>query len=245
MDAIRSYEPEYNIHCFFRDLKDIRAKTFTETTIRHSFQNAGIWPVSFKAVKKKLAEYGKKKKRDTGLDFLEYSSDLETENLNNTSNLIPDLRLEQEYILPKLKKPMLYTDCRSQLEDINSKITQALSSPTRAKYTTTKDGIYEFLVLGSLAEMDLQNAKAKQVEVYKKKLSARASLLKGGLILALVALKKVKQKKLLEAKRGLKKAKAVLTRAENKAKEELKKLGVIDRKAERERKKWIRQHQAS
>jgi len=34
-----------------------------------------MWPVSFKAVKRKLKEYGKKKRRDTGLNFLEYGSE--------------------------------------------------------------------------------------------------------------------------------------------------------------------------
>jgi hypothetical protein len=34
-----------------------------------------MWPVSFKAVKKKLKEYGKKKRRDTSLEFLEYRSE--------------------------------------------------------------------------------------------------------------------------------------------------------------------------
>jgi hypothetical protein len=36
------------------------------------FQNSGIWPVSFKAVKKKLKKYGKKSKKNTGLAFLKY-----------------------------------------------------------------------------------------------------------------------------------------------------------------------------
>jgi hypothetical protein len=33
-----------------------------------------MWLVSFKAVKKKLKEYGKKRRQDTSLDFLEYRS---------------------------------------------------------------------------------------------------------------------------------------------------------------------------
>jgi hypothetical protein len=57
----------------------IREKTFTVRTIKHSFQNSGIWLVSFKAVKKKLKEYGKKSKKDTGLAFLEYKSKSESE----------------------------------------------------------------------------------------------------------------------------------------------------------------------
>jgi hypothetical protein len=78
MDAIRSFQPEYNLCSFLRDLPEIREKTFTVRTIKHSFQNAGIWPVRFKAVKRKLKKYGKKNK-DTGLDFLEYDSSSNSE----------------------------------------------------------------------------------------------------------------------------------------------------------------------
>jgi hypothetical protein len=63
IDAIRSFCPEYNLASFLKDLPDIQAKTFTERTIKHSFRDAGIWPVSFKAVKKKLKEYGNNKKK--------------------------------------------------------------------------------------------------------------------------------------------------------------------------------------
>jgi hypothetical protein len=43
------------------------------------FQNSSIWLVSFKAVKKKLKEYGKKSKKDAGLAFLKYRSEAESE----------------------------------------------------------------------------------------------------------------------------------------------------------------------
>ncbi|PMD60964.1 uncharacterized protein K444DRAFT_720655, partial [Hyaloscypha bicolor E] len=67
MNAIRSYEPEYNVQYFFCDLPGIREKIFTIRMIKYAFQNAGIWPVSFKAVRRKLKEYGKKGRKDTGL----------------------------------------------------------------------------------------------------------------------------------------------------------------------------------
>lgn len=124
MNAIRSYEAEYNVQSFFRDLPKLREKTFTVRTIKHSFQNAGIWPVSFKAVKKKLKEYGKKKKRDTGLDYLEFGS--ESESGSETEK--PDERepkpmpeLEEEYQLPRLPKPpSSYDECVLQLNEIYS-----------------------------------------------------------------------------------------------------------------------------
>ena len=79
MNAIRSYEPEYNVHSFLCDLPEIRAQTFTTCTVKYSFQNAGIWPVSFRAVKKKLKKYGKKSKKDTRLHVLEFRSASESD----------------------------------------------------------------------------------------------------------------------------------------------------------------------
>jgi hypothetical protein len=118
MNAIRSFEPEYNVQSFFRDLLKIREKTFTIRTIKHSFKDAGVWPLSFKAVKKKLKEYGKKKKRDTGLDFLEYGSELESESeseIEREPSPVPNPQLEEEYQLPQLKPPSSYHECRLQL----------------------------------------------------------------------------------------------------------------------------------
>jgi hypothetical protein len=43
-------------------------------------------------------------------------------------------------------------------------------------------------MLGSLGEMDLKNARAKQVAIHKKKLNSHVSLQKGGSLLALVGL---------------------------------------------------------
>jgi DDE superfamily endonuclease len=99
MNAIRSYEAEYLVSSFFRDLPTIREKTFTVSTIKHAFQKSGIWPVSFKAVKKKLKEYGKKSKKDTGLNLLEFGSELESE-AEDEAVAKPMPMLIEEYQLP-------------------------------------------------------------------------------------------------------------------------------------------------
>jgi hypothetical protein len=78
MNAIQSYEAKYNVQSFLQDLPQIRAKTFTVRTIKHSFQNAGIWLVSFTAVKRKLQEYRKKRIKGNSLKLLEYGSDVES-----------------------------------------------------------------------------------------------------------------------------------------------------------------------
>jgi hypothetical protein len=68
--------------------------------IKHAFQNAGIWPVSFKAIKRKLKEYGKKTKKDTSLYLLEYGLKLELNDLkviDKVTKLVLDPMLIKEY----------------------------------------------------------------------------------------------------------------------------------------------------
>ena len=98
INAICLFEAEYLVYLFFRDLPSIREKTFIVPTIKHAFQNAGIWLVSFKAIKRKLKEYRKKSKKDTGLHILEFRLELELEAKDNTiAMLIVDSMLTQEY----------------------------------------------------------------------------------------------------------------------------------------------------
>jgi len=76
--------------------------------IKHAFKDAGMWPISFKAVKVKLKEYGGKEKEE--------------------------IELEPEYELPQLKPPSSYAECQEALRGLEGKIYNALSSPTRARY---------------------------------------------------------------------------------------------------------------
>jgi len=125
MNTICSFEPEYNVQSFLRDLLKIRDKTFTVQTIKHSLQNASIWPLIFKAVKKKLKEYGKKRKRDTGLEFLEYRSESELEpesepepEQGQGKDPIHKPQLKNKYQLSKLKLPTLYNKCQASLQEL-------------------------------------------------------------------------------------------------------------------------------
>jgi hypothetical protein len=245
MNAIHSFEAEYNVQSFFQDLPRLREKTFTKRTIKHSFQNAGVWPLSFQAVKKKLKEYGKKRKRDTRLEFLEYGSESGSESeTEREPDPVPDSQLQEEYQLPQLPKPPFsYNECRLQLQEINPKIMEALSSSPRKRYKVIRDGTDEFLMRGSLHEMEITQARAGQIATHKAKLNTRQSLGKGGSILAIEALDKIKVKTRKDAEEKLRKAKAKITRVENKAKEDLRVLGVAARKAEKERLWFITQYQ--
>jgi len=68
-------------------------------------------------------------------------------------------------------------------------------------------------MLGGLAEWDLEITRQKQVAFHKAKLSARASILKGGTILASEALEIKKEKEIKLQLETLKKAKAALAKA--------------------------------
>ncbi len=104
-------------------------------------------------------------------------------------------QLSKEYILPSLPKPpQSYMECRTQREDIKDKIEFAVSSPTRESFIIAREGTPEFLMRGSLGEMEIANARASQVRVHRAKLNSRQSLPKGGSLLASDGLDGRKQK---------------------------------------------------
>ena len=69
--------------------------------------------------------------------------------------------------------------------------------------------------------MEVKQARTRQIETHKRKLTARKSLGKGGSLLASEALQKIKDKRRKEADEVLRKANTAVTRAKNKQKEEL------------------------
>ena len=85
-----------------------------------------------------------------------------------------------------------------------------------------------FLMQSSINKIEILQAWAGQVEVHKKRLSACKSLAKGGSLLASVALTTMAKKRRKEADEVLQKANLALIHTQNKQKEELRQLGVVD-----------------
>ncbi|RPB04629.1 hypothetical protein L873DRAFT_1665907, partial [Choiromyces venosus 120613-1] len=52
--TLRSLDIEYTISFFFRDLEIIHKQTFQSHTIKNSFKNSGMFPVSYKNAIKKI-----------------------------------------------------------------------------------------------------------------------------------------------------------------------------------------------
>jgi hypothetical protein len=102
MNAIRAFVPEYNVRAFFRDLPFIRQQTFKPSTIKHAFRDAGMWPVDFKAVQRKIIEYRKKQKQKQ-----QQQAQKEWERLE----CVTRPRNNNNYDLPELLPPQSYAEC--------------------------------------------------------------------------------------------------------------------------------------
>jgi hypothetical protein len=97
---------------------------------------------------------------------------------------------------------------------------------------------------GSLHELEVKNARASQIAIYKAKLNARFSLQKNSSILAIDTLDKMKTIKRKASEDAIKKAKKAITIYENKAQTELYKQGVDACKVERACLQFITSQQA-
>jgi hypothetical protein len=89
---------------------------------------------------------------------LEFGSESESESETDILEApIPIPELEDEYQLPRLPKPpSSYDECAFQLDDINDKVIDALSSSPRRRYIITINTIKEYLMRGSLYELEIQ-----------------------------------------------------------------------------------------
>jgi hypothetical protein len=106
-------------------------------------------------VRRKLKEYSKKQRKDTGLEFLEFGSKLDTKLDIELPPPAPIHDLEETYRLPTLPKPpSLYNEYVLWLDNLDNKILEALSSSPRKEYTIIITATKNHLMLGSLYEID-------------------------------------------------------------------------------------------
>jgi hypothetical protein len=90
------------------------------------------------------------------LEFLEFSSDSDTEPDTELPPLPASIHdLEETYQLPTLlKPPSLYNEYVLRLDNLDNKILEALSSSPRKEYTIIIKATKNYLILGSLHEID-------------------------------------------------------------------------------------------
>jgi hypothetical protein len=54
---MRNLDLDYNVASFMRNMYEIKAKPFKKGTIHSAFKKARLWPISYKAVIKKMKIY--------------------------------------------------------------------------------------------------------------------------------------------------------------------------------------------
>ena len=160
MTSLRSFDVEYSISSFFRDLVQIRKNTFKPRTIRHAFRDAGMWPVSFKIAQMAMRKF-RKKKDDKDRD-------------------------EAEPLLPDLPRSIdSYYEAQIALTEFEKRVPPLLSSsPSRARFRSTVKGVQTYLSRGSLHEMEMHYHLVARDQEFKRKANSRKSIQTGGSLTA-------------------------------------------------------------
>jgi hypothetical protein len=57
--ALETLDFEYTISSFLRDLPQVRTQTLKKMTIKHAFEQAGMWPIDRQKVLQKMSKYMK------------------------------------------------------------------------------------------------------------------------------------------------------------------------------------------
>jgi hypothetical protein len=211
--ALHSLDFEYTITSFFRDLSTIREKTMKPYTIRNSFRDSGMWPISCKTAVKKMRQYSKKKTPDS---------------TNNVDSL------------PSLQ-PTTYYQCETGLQEWEEKMPIILSSPSRKKWQDWAHGTKVQLTKAQLQSHEIQMMQIRLTEHLKARTGSRRSISVGGPLEVEKAREKKEAKAQKEKDEAIRKAEKAVNDAINKAKKALHRRGIDARKAERERKKAIAQ----
>ena len=164
MTALRTLDLEYSITSLFRDLGSIREATFKPDTVRNAFQEAGIWPISYKKAIKKMRKY--------------------------TSPKAPGTPNENELpLLPSTPKTLW--DSEKSIEEWNNRIPESLSSPSAQRYKKCVKGIKINLARASLREVEYKILQQQLNEQCKQKLTSRKSLQTGGELTGAWALSRI------------------------------------------------------
>lgn len=229
--ALHSLDIEYTMSSFFRDLNSIREQTFQPFTIKNSFQESGMFPVSFKKALKKMRHYNKKGK-SVGND-LGALSGTQVDGEDQAISVEEGGELE----LPKL--PGTYFNCQRGLGEWVDRA-ENFSPSSKIRFQQWAKEAQVCLAQAELQQETYQNIQTRIQEDKKRKSKSRRVIQKGGIITVEAARQRKKEKEDKAKEVAIKKARKNIQIAVNKAKTALNRRGIDARKAEKERKKQVR-----
>jgi hypothetical protein len=213
--ALETFDFEYSISSFLRDLPVIRTNTLKKSTIRDAFMQSGIWPVNAKAV------------------------------LDNMSKYIKVSTPEPAPLSPQLPPVTPHTthEFRAKWSIIQPKLQAQLSSPSQRQFDSINRGLEGLLDTSdrTLVERDMLYIRVS--ETMRKKPTNRYRLRQrqqGGELTAEYAQAQIAAKDQERRLKYTKKVQRARRIAINKEKKVLHAEGVWARKMERLRRKWVK-----
>ena len=212
--SMHSLDLEYNITSFFRDLKEIREKTMKSYTIKHVFQDSGMWPISYKIALRKMRQYSTKR----------------------TTQAIPISNDSIElFDLP----PTTYFQYESRLHEWEERVPDILSSPSARRFQSWAHATKVYLSKVQLQHHEYQLIQHQLIVQSKAKIGNRRSINTGGPINIETARQKKRAKEQREKDEAIRKAQKAIDSDIRKSKLALNRKGIEARKSERERKKLL------
>ena len=189
----------------------IRTKTFSKSTIKDSFQKAGLWPPNIQAVKDKMKKYNKSQpKEDPSL---------------------PEL--------PEPRTPQTVRQVEKKLGRLGPKIRAGLSSPSHQEFDSLERGTTLVLYEGEIHKVE-RDLLYRRVEEHTKKLpTSRKRIQKGGELTGDYAQKLLDEKDKKEAEKKANSEAKALQKIVNQEKKQLHAKGVHARRIERLRKQEL------
>jgi hypothetical protein len=211
LNALRNLDLEYNIRSLFRDLAEIREKTFKDHTIKNAFRNSGIWPVSNKLAVKAM---------------------------RRLLNRQPELNQHELPALPRTPKTCFQSQI--SLDEWLKRVPELVSSPSAQRFQSMAKGTKIVLARADIQRVEYTLLQERVSQQAKQRLRSRKRISAGGALLASEARQKIKAKEQKEREDKARKAAKAIQVDRNKRKAALHARGVLARKQEKERKDRVK-----
>ena len=209
--ALETLDFDYTIGSFFRDLPKIRTQTLKKMTIKHAFEQAGMWPIDRQKVLEKMSKYMEEATPEPAL---------------------PDL--------PRPNTPRTTYEFRAKWSNIQPKLQNQLSSPSQRQFDSIERGLYSLLDVSDITRVERDVLYTRITEVVRKKPTIRRRVGNGEMT-ASHAQRLIEAKDRKAKEKWEKQAARAQRIAKNKRKRELHELGVLHRRLERLRVKSLKQ----
>jgi hypothetical protein len=214
--ALETLDFDYTISSFLRDMPQIRTQTLRKITIKHAFEQAGMWPIDSHKVLEKMSKYMKEATPEPPA--------------------LPDL--------PPPATPRTTHEFRAKWSNLQPKLQNLqnqLSSPSQRQFDSIERGLQSLLNVSDITQVERDLLYTRVAEVIRKRPTIRRRVAKGGEMTVSHAHAIIEARDRKEKAKWEKQAARAQRIAKNKRKRELHELGVLHRRLERLRVKSLKQ----